>query len=72
MLVLTRRIRETLIIGNDTKITVLGIHGNHVRIGIDAPVDVTVHREEVHLRLRQQSQNIHANVCELASAPVDS
>lgn len=51
MLVLSRRLGETLIIGDDIKITVLGISGNQVRIGIDAPKEVSVHREEVKARI---------------------
>ena len=53
MLILTRRIGETLNIGDDVSLTVLGIKGNQVRIGIKAPQDVTIHREEVAERLRQ-------------------
>lgn len=56
MLVLSRRLDETLIIGDDIKITVLGISGNQVRIGIAAPKEVSVHREEVYLRIRQESK----------------
>jgi carbon storage regulator len=50
MLILTRKPNETLCIGNDIKVTVLGVKGNQVRIGVDAPRDVTVDREEVYLR----------------------
>lgn len=53
VLILTRRVGETLKIGDDVTITVLGIKGNQVRVGIEAPPDVTVHREEVVERLRQ-------------------
>lgn len=53
MLILTRRVGETLNIGDDVSLTVLGIKGNQVRIGIKAPPDVAVHREEVAERLRQ-------------------
>jgi len=56
MLVLSRRLDETLIIGDDIKITVLGISGNQVRIGIAAPKEVSVHREEVYLRIKQESK----------------
>jgi len=52
MLVLSRRSQETLIIGDDIKITVLSISGNQVRIGIDAPKEIGVHREEVYLRIQ--------------------
>lgn len=56
MLVLSRRLDETLIIGDDIKITVLGISGNQVRIGIAAPKEVSVHREEVYLRIKQEAK----------------
>ena len=55
MLVLSRRLDETLIIGDDIKITVLGISGNQVRLGIAAPKEVSVHREEVYLRIKQEA-----------------
>ncbi|MBM93457.1 MAG: carbon storage regulator [Legionellales bacterium] len=51
MLILTRRVGETLIIGDDIKLTVLGVRGHQIRIGIDAPRDVTVHREEIYQRI---------------------
>ena len=52
MLILTRRIGETLMIGDDVSITVIGVKGNQVRIGIDAPRDVAVHREEIFNRIK--------------------
>lgn len=51
MLILTRRVGETLMIGDDVKVTVLASKGNQVRIGIDAPRDVDVHREEIYNRI---------------------
>ena len=56
MLILTRRIGETLIIGDDVNITVLGVKGNQVSLGINAPKDVSVHREEIYLRIQQEKQ----------------
>ena len=47
MLILTRRINESLVIGDDVTVTILGVKGNQVRIGVDAPRDVSVHREEL-------------------------
>jgi len=54
MLVLTRRIGETLVIGDDVKVVVLGVKGNQVRLGIKAPKDVEVHREEIYKRIQQK------------------
>lgn len=55
MLILTRRISESIIIGDDVKITVLGVKGNQVRIGIDAPKHLSVHREEIYERIKSEA-----------------
>lgn len=54
MLILTRRVGETLVIGDDVQVTVLGVKGNQVRLGINAPKDVSVHREEIYERIQQE------------------
>jgi carbon storage regulator len=57
MLILTRRVGETVIIGNDVDVTVLGVKGNQVRLGVKAPREVTVHREEIYQRICREQQN---------------
>lgn len=56
MLILTRRVGETLMIGNDVTVTVLGVKGSQVRIGVNAPKDVTVHREEIYERIQSEGR----------------
>ena len=57
MLILTRRSGETIMIGNNTEVTVLGINGNLVRIGIKAPKDIEVHRLELYERIQMERNN---------------
>jgi carbon storage regulator len=54
MLILTRRVGETVMIGNEVTVTVLGVKGNQVRIGVNAPKDVSVHREEIYERIKRE------------------
>ena len=56
MLVFTRRIGERFMIGDDVNITVLGVKGKQVRLGVDAPKEVSVHREEIYLRIQNAPQ----------------
>lgn len=56
MLILTRKIGETVMIGEEVTVTVLGVKGNQVRLGINAPKKISVHREEIFLRIKGEDQ----------------
>ena len=67
MLILTRRVGETVMIGNDVTVTVLGVKGNQVRVGVNAPKEVAVHREEIYERIKRElagdvNGNVNGNV----------
>ena len=83
MLILTRRISETIKIGDDVKVSVLGVKGNQVRIGIDAPKDVAVHRSEIYDKVKNdrmnnaqagnvQAENVQVNSAQINSVRADS
>ena len=62
MLILTRRVGETLIIGDDVSVTVLGVKGNQVRLGVNAPKDVSVHREEIYQRILKEKKSLNGTI----------
>ncbi|MGO4894618.1 carbon storage regulator CsrA [Flavobacterium sp. W21_SRS_FM6] len=70
MLILTRRVGETLMVGDDVTVTVLGVKGNQVRIGVNAPKEVSVHREEIYMRI-QAEKNGQAATGEQSSSHDD-
>jgi carbon storage regulator len=74
VLILTRRVGETVMIGDDVTVTVLGVKGNQVRIGIDAPKNVAVHREEIFESIKRElaGGEANGNVQDAAPAPVST
>jgi carbon storage regulator len=72
MLILTRRVGETITIGSEIKVTVLGVSGAQVRVGIDAPKDVAVHREEIYARIQAEEAGAGSNHVETHIGPTVS
>jgi carbon storage regulator len=67
MLILTRRVGETVVIGNDVTVTILGVKGNQVRVGINAPKTVAVHREEIYERIKREQEGTSGESTDPAS-----
>jgi carbon storage regulator len=66
MLVLTRRAGESIVIGNDVTVTVLEVRGDQIRLGIDAPRDVQIHREEIYVQVQQENRGAVASAARAA------
>lgn len=66
MLVLTRRVGESIVIGNDVTVTVLDVRGDQIRLGIDAPKHVPIHREEVYVQVQQENRGAVASAARAA------
>ncbi len=71
MLILTRRVGETLMIGDEVTVTVLGVKGNQVRIGVNAPKHVSVHREEIYERIRKEREEGAAETASAGASTTD-
>ena len=72
MLILTRRVGETLVIGDDVTVTVLGVKGNQVRIGVEAPKHISVHREEIYERIQREKAQATTDGTAAADTPLVS
>lgn len=68
MLILTRRVGETLMIGDNVTVTVLGVKGNQVRIGVNAPKEISVHREEIYQRIQKEKEGDGHSVSDVPHA----
>ncbi|MBI3872850.1 MAG: carbon storage regulator CsrA [candidate division Zixibacteria bacterium] len=66
MLILTRKQGESITIGDDIKVTVLGVYGRQVRLGVEAPLKVVVHREEVYLKIKEENRRARTIKSDLA------